>query len=208
MENEEITEESGIDPTPSPETFSFFDVLSEKAYPKDIVTVYMDDAAAYDLKKLSIEADGVEETDVEKIAEIGARLRALRERIEASAVTFYLTGVGADRQGDAMTHAQEHFEGKKVNRKRADGSITRELPQSEQFNFMKYMSAVSNALHIEKIVLADGRQMVAPSPDEVSAFLAKAPRSAIEQFNAAIAKLEVDTADFERTIDEGFLAKS
>lgn len=200
MENEENVGESL-----TPETFSFFDVLSEKAYPRDTVTVYMDDAAAYDLRKISREAEELDsQEDMNDLAE---RLAALRQRIEASAMTFHLAGVGADRMQDAMNVANEHFEGKKVNRKRADGSIMRELPQDQQVAFMRYMSAVTLSLHVEKIVLADGRQMVAPSPDEIAAFMDKAPVAAMEAINRAVRDLQVTTSDFEATLDEGFLAK-
>ena len=204
MENEEI--EGGPEGL-TPETFSFFDVLSEKAYPRDIVNVYLDDAAAYDLRKIGDEAEEMDPDNAEAINALGERLKALRQRIEASAMTFHLAGVGADRMQEAMQVANDHFEGKKVNRKRADGSIMRELPQEQQVAFMRYASAVTLSLHIERIVLADGRAQTAPSPDEIAAFLDKAPLAAVNTINDAVKALQVSTQDFERTLDEGFLAK-
>lgn len=190
------------------ENFDIFDVLSERAYPRDIVTVYLDDGAAFELRKLTDEVDAIDgEPDQATVEAFNERLTNIRTRIDRSARTFHLAGVSSDTIKDAMTAADEHFESRKVNRKRADGSIIRELPKSAQDDFMVYTSAVMMALHVEKIVDPDGRQVVAPTPDAIVRFINGAPIYAVREVNQAIERLQVDARDFERSLDDGFFPK-
>lgn len=195
---------------PTEETFSFFDVLDGKAYPKDTITVYLDDAAAYDLRKLNKalrEAiDSGDATD-EDVARFNAEAQSLKARIEASAYTFHLTAVSSELMQDALDAADKKFEAEKVSRKRADGSLIRELPQNKQVAYAKYVSAVTLSLHTEKIVDAAGRTLVAPSPDEAFAFLGKAPDASVASITRAISALRVSALDFEAGLDEGFFPK-
>ena len=192
----------------TPDGFDIFDILTEKAYPKDTVTVYLDEAAAYELRALQKEADAIEgEPDEATIQDFNDRLTALRTRIDKSARTFHLSGVDADRMKDVMTSAEAHFEDRKVNRKRADGSIIRELPQSAQVDFMRYVSALTLSIHVEKITDSAGRESIAPGVDTMATFLDKAPVYAVRELNQAIERLQVDARDFERTLDDGFFPK-
>ena len=192
----------------TPEGFDIFDILTERAYPKDTVTVYLDEEAAYQLRALGREADSIEgEPDQDVVDSFAERLATFRARIERSARTFHLTGVDADKMKDVMTAAEAHFEDRKVNRKRADGSIIRELPQSAQTDFMRYASALTLSIHVEKITDPDGHEVVAPGPDILMNFLDKAPVYAVRELNQAIERLTVDARDFERGLDDGFFPK-
>lgn len=204
MEDNDIAQSENIF---TPEDFNIFEL--DKSYPKDTVTVYLDDGAAHEYRKLRAEADLVEgEPDQDFIDDFNARLEALREKIKKSERTFYLTGVDADKMKDAMTSSEAHFEDRKVNRKRADGSIVRELPQSAQVDFMRYVSAVTLAMHVEKIVDGAGREVVAPGPDALLLFLDKAPAYAVREVSQAVERLQVDARDFEAALDDGFFPKS
>lgn len=205
--DEEIFEETSNFATP--ENFDIFEVLDGGAYPKDAITVYLDEAAGYELRALQAEAESfTEEPDQETIQRINDSLVRLRDRIDKSARTFYLTGVDNDLIKAVWPAAEEHFESRKVNRKRADQSIIRELPQSAQADFMTYVSLVTMALHVEKVVDdSSGRELVAPGADGLEKFFSKAPAYAIREVSQAIERLQVDARDFERGLDDGFFPK-
>jgi len=200
--------------TMTQESFSFFDVLEERTYPKDVVHIYMDEGAAYELDRLSREADTMEvgedgRPSDEDLKHLNDEYMRLSKRIEDSKYTLYLTGVSDDRIEDAQLVAQEHFEPKKKQRKTASGTIEKYLPEAEQLNFLRYFNAAINALHIERIFRhKDGRWMVAPGADEIAYLYDKAPASEKEKLNTAIQALRVKSTAFERKLDEGFLAKS
>lgn len=194
---------------PTIDTFSFFDVLEERTYPKDIQVVYMDEESIYQFEKLGAEIDETPEPSADQIAGFMERATALQEKIEASKFTFYLTGVSDDRIEDAKTLADDRFAPKRKQRKRADQSIEHYLPESEQLNYLKFLNAVIHSLHIEQVVQArSGRVMTAPSPDEVAHLWDKAPAAAKAALVGAIQRLRVDSNSYERSLDEGFFQKS
>lgn len=202
-----------FDPSESmtPDTFSFFDVLEERTYPKEVLDVFMDEAAAYDLNKLSVEIDMTprEEQTPEKIEEFKQRAEALQHRISNSKFTFYLTGVSDDKIETATEVANSAFEDKKVQKYTATKTIEKYLPESEQLNYIKYFNAVVMSLHVEQIVEhRRGRVMTAPGPDEILRFLDKAPTAAKNALNDAVQALRVRSSAYEGGLDEGFLAKS
>lgn len=193
----------------TPETFSFFEVLEERTFPKDTLVVFLDEKAAYDLRKLMQQIDVTVEPTSAQVNDFKKRAEDLKARIEKSKYTFYLTGVSDDRIENAREVANAQFEDKKLQRKTATQSIERYLPESEQMNYLKFFNAVVTSLHIEQIVQeATGKVMTAPSPDEVANFMDKAPEAAKQQINAALSSLRVSAIEYERSLDEGFLAKS
>lgn len=193
----------------SPDTFSFFDVLEEVTYPKDEVTVWTDERAVFDFKKLGIEVDMLTDPDKETIDRLLADAQSLQKRIEDSKYTFKLTGVSDDRIEEAAEVANKQFEDKKKQRKTAHGTIEKYLPEAEQLNYVKYFNAVVMSLHIEQIIRhKDGRVMTAPSPDEVAHFFNKAPGAAKADVNDKIQSLRLKSSAYESSLDEGFFQKS
>ena len=207
--DEEIELTEAETATLSKETFSFFDVLSGVSYPKDVLTIYMDEAAAYDLEKLLREISGTSENDVteESVEALRVKAEALKSRIENSKYTFFLTGVSDDRIVDARTLTDKEFEKRKKPRKNASGHIEKYLPEDQQYEWMRYLNAVVQSLHIEQIVAPNGAVMTAPSPDEIAHFYDKAPGAEKGRLDQAIASLRVKSESYEASIDEGFLAK-
>lgn len=193
------------------DTFSFFDVLEERTYPTDEVTISIDEAAGYELNKLAMKlhelrtSEGATEEDY---AAVEQQADDLRERIERSQFTFQLKGVSDDRITDAMEVVEARFEDKKVPRKKADGSLQRELPKSEGLNYARFLNAVTFAMHIEQIVRhKNGSVMTAPDADEIAAFFDKAPHAAQERVATAIQSLRVASSTYEASLDEGFFPK-
>lgn len=208
MEEETNTNAEPEFEAPTQDTFSFFDVLEEVTYPNDVVTLYMDEAAAYDFAKLAAEIDITVEPDKKQVAAFKKRAEDLKTRIEKSKYTFYLRGVSDDRVSEAEELVEAKFEDVKRPRKNAQGHIERVLPPSEQKNYLRYFNAVVFSLHIEQIVQeSTGRVMVAPHPDEVAHLYDKAPGSEKQKLSNAIGALRVRSEAYERSLDEGFFQK-
>lgn len=215
----EFTEDLGIAPeehnvTPEgslQETFSFFDVLEERTYPEDKVTVSIDEAAGYELSKLANKLRELrmsENASEEDYKAVEKQADELKERLEASQFTFYLKGISDDSVTDAIEVVDGAFEKKKTQVKAADGTIVRKLPESESMNYARYLNAVVLSLHVQRIVRhKNGSVMVAPSPDEIANFFDKAPSAAKERINTAMQSLRVASSSYEATLDEGFFLK-
>lgn len=196
------------DATLTQETFSFLDVVSGASFPEDIAYVYYAERAAYDLEKLLMEMDMfIGEPGDAQLKEWQDRAEVLQEQIAASKYTIHLTGVEDEMIENARASADAEFEGRKVQRKNANGRIERYLPESENLPWLKYFNALVLALHITKIEDPKGRVMVAPSTDEVAAMYARLPNAEKAKLDSAVQSLRVKSSAYEASIDEGFLAK-
>jgi hypothetical protein len=191
----------------TPETFSFIDVLNEVAYPKDTVTVYMNEAAAYSLDKISQSIKSVDDDDIDALDSMVADAEMYAKLIDESAYVFHLTGVSDDTIVDLNDIAEAEFESKKKPVKSASGRLDRILPQSEQANYLRYTNALMLHVHIAQIVSHDGRVLTAPSVDEIAKFMDKAPTSQKMKLQAAIQALHASSEAFENRIDADFLVK-
>lgn len=193
----------------TPDTFSFFDVLEEVTYPKDVFSVYMDEAAAFDFQKLSVEIDMSADPSPEKITEFKERAEAIAKRLANSKYTFYVSGVSDDRIELVTELVNKEFEDKKQQRYTATKTIEKYLPEEHQMAYVKFFNAAVLSLHIEQIVKeSDGRVMTAPDPKEVIRFMDRAPEAAKAEVNNRIKALRVKSSAYENALDEGFLAKS
>lgn len=75
---------------PDIKTFSVLDAAKGRSYPTDEVTVYTDVASLYHLNELDAIANDAETGDEANVVE--PEIAELREKIKASAMTFYLRG--------------------------------------------------------------------------------------------------------------------
>lgn len=191
-----------VDPL-TPETFSFFDILNGIEYPKDTVEIYLDEAAAHKQRELHRrvmnEPDGGF-SDEEKRSILDDRAK-IEARLDASKYTFKITGVPDDLITDAKTLADEKFN---VPRKAADGMLRQVLPENKQMDYMRFLSATINALHIEEIIAPNGARMVAPSVEEIAELYGKAPSSQKRKLSSAIDGLTVEADEFENRVDADF----
>ena len=199
------TEEEDHNPL-TPETFSFFDVFEGLEHPTDTVTIFMNEKAQYDLNKKLNEIAQLAEGDsnLDAIVDEASKLHDL---VEASRMTFHITGVDDDTITDLRDVAEAAFEGRKKQIKAADGRIIKQLPESEQLAYARYFNALVMSVHITRVEDAKGRAMVAPSVDEVALMLDKAPTSQKTKLQSAINDLRVRSSDFEANVDADFLAK-
>lgn len=214
--SEEIELNEGDLVVPAPADFSMFDMLDGVEYPEDEVTVALNEKAAHRLANLlreihAYQSDHPDEStmDEEKIADFRKDVADLRKTIDKSKMTFYLKGIADDLLTTAGTVAEEKFEDRKRESIGADGIPIKILPQSEKIAFMRYMNAVTYSMFIQRFVRhSDGAVRTAPTPDEIAAFMDKAPEAAKAIVVRKIQELRVKSADYEATLDEGFFPKS
>lgn len=191
----------------TPETFSFFDVLEGREYPKDEVAIYLNESAAYKLERLIRDLGDAESMSDEEQDAAVAEIDELRNLIERSKYVFHISGVSDDLISDLKNVADEHFEKKRVNRKAGDGTLRRVLPESESVDYTRYMNALVLAAHIEQIVAPNGKVLTAPGVDEIATFMDKAPTSEKNKLQFRISELRVNSSAFEAKVSADFLAK-
>lgn len=189
--------------------FDFFDVLAGRTYPTDSVTVFMDEQAAYDFVKSNRDFEAISNPSNEQISEFESTLESLRKRINDSKITFNLHGIPDDEVVACREAAEAHFSEKKKQKKAADGTIVRYLPEEENVNYLNYFTAIVLSKHITSVLRhKDDRTITSPSADFISNFMDKAPGAAKDKLNAAVQGLRVDSSDYEASLDEGFFPKS
>lgn len=191
----------------TPETFSFFDVLEERDFPKDEVEIYMDEVSAHELRKVMFELTTVD-LDDPRADELHRRAIELEEKREASKYRFHITGVADDTITDLADVANAEFDEKRKEYRSVTGKIERRLEGDEQRNYLRYYNALVLSVHIEQIVrLRDGAVMTAPPVEEIALLVDKAPTSQKAKLQRAIEELRVDSSAFEARVDADFLAK-
>lgn len=196
--------DENIEDALQPDTFNFLDVLAERSYPKDKVSIYLDEAAAYQARitRLLIE-EAKTEADIKKLQKV---LKGYSDKVKASEYTFHLTGVGTERAEEILELAKDKYPVEMRTRKTASGSLEQyEVPSTERTEYLGYLMFW---IYIEAIESPDGKIHAAPDIENIIQFVKKAPQSQVERVAEAIAKLRVSSEAFEEAIDDDFLAKS
>lgn len=212
--SEEI-ETTQDDQVVTPDNFSFYDMMSNVSYPKDSITVSLAEDAAYEAAKVQYD---FETTDFSKMSEakkkkaakeFEQRIEQIAAEVKAKSITFDLTGVSDELIEETKTVVDDLFMDKRKQRKLADGSIQKYLPEDQQQPYLRMLNASMNALMIERVTYqGNGVVFVAPDPDMIAHFYDTAPTGAKVKLNEALAKLRVNAVDYESLLDEGFFQKS
>jgi hypothetical protein len=187
-----------------PDTFNFLDVLSERSFPKETVSIYLNAQAAHEAnraRKAYADAENkASETEAKKL------FKKYQDLVKASEYKFHLTGVALERIEELQEIAKEKYPVEMRNRKTASGS----LEQYEVPNPLRdeYLSFLTLWVHVEAIEAPDGRIQTAPDADTIIKFIKTAPSSQVERFANAIRDIQITSNAFENAIDDDFLAKS
>lgn len=216
MSEEIETMNAGDLVVPAPADFDMFAALEGVEYPEDEVTVALNEKAAHRLAALMAEVTQYqvdhphpEDRNEEDLESFEKRVEALKKTIEQSRITFYLKGIPDDILTTAGDVAEEKFEAAKKDVVDAQGNTIKVLPQAEKIRFMRYMNAVTYSMFIQKFVRhSDGATRIAPTADEIAAFMDKAPDAAKGKLVHKIQELRVKSEDYEARLDEGFFPKS
>lgn len=196
--------DENIEEALQPDTFNFLDVLAERSYPKDKVSVYLDEGAAYKAKatRLIIE-DAKTDAEVKKLQKL---LKQYSDDVKKSEYIFHLTGVSSERAEEIIELAKDKYPVEKRTRKLGNGSLEQyEVPSPERNEYVGYLMFW---IYVEAIEAPDGKIHAAPDIENIIQFIKKAPQSQVEKVAEAIADLRVSSELFEEAIDDDFLAKS
>ena len=165
---------------PNPKTIDFAKVFSGQEYPKDSVSVIVDENLGYKVnqvqKKIRV---AVLSGDADERKALEAEYDDLAKSAKDATYTFYLTGIPRELKEDLTRTVREEF------------NIETDMFGNAKFNEDAEKAYKSRrwALHIEKIEGPDGSVAVAPTAENLAAFLASAPDTAIETVDAKIAEL-------------------
>lgn len=124
-----------------PKTFDFLDFIGGgRTYPTDEITVYLDEAAAYELHK--IEKQIANETDAAKVDELDAQRKAHLDAIAHTSMRFTLKGLPDDIRSA-------------VN-KATDAMFGEEPPEDQAAEKSRYGVNAMFAAHIVSVTNAKG----------------------------------------------------
>lgn len=163
----------------SPKTLDLAAVFSGRAFPKEIVPVYMDEVLGYEIYKLNRDSvEALMARDEKEKERIESSLQELYKKAEPSRLLIHLTGASREDRKAATEEALEKFPAETDMLGRAKPN-----PKADEF----YANLVWK-LHVEKIEAADG-SVLEPSLEDISIFRTNAPDHAIESVEKGIQEL-------------------
>lgn len=192
------------------EGFDFFALLDGVEHPEDTVDVYLNEGVAHKsrtAKRLLASLDPNDPENDDKIVKLVDLIRDYDRQVDASMLTFHLRGVDSELVEAIKPTIDEEFKPRQHFRKRADQSLQPYYTEEDQLAYTSALNAATLAIHVTKIVNADGRTVVAPGRDYIYSFLKKAPSSQVIKFNRAVMSLQVEAAQFENRLSEDFSPK-
>jgi hypothetical protein len=203
---EQIVEEAK-----KPGTFNIINILKERAYPKEEIIIYLDEATAYNIanvdEKIKELSEISEFENKTKIDELTEKRNNLLNVLNQSKYVFTISGISEGLREDLQEQAVEKFPIEYEEEKNPfTGEVTKkEIDNSERDRFFTMLLWHE---HIQTIVNADGDVQDKVTMDDVIALREMLPLSAITNITRSIEKLRMATAVFLMSVDEDFLAKS
>jgi hypothetical protein len=199
-----------VEEAKAPGVFSILDAISDRAYPKIDVPVYLDEQTAYDAALLNeklkdLEKKALSDSVSKQIEKIEEKIGLLQEKLEQSKYVFTIQGISEGQRQDALDECHEEYPIEYI-----DGTglsigkrVEKECPERDSMFTSKLW-----AIQIEKIVAPNGDVQNSISFEEVVQLKRALPLAAIGKINEALDKLRISTAMFMLSVDEDFLAKS
>lgn len=201
-------------------TFSFIDRVTDRNYPTEIVPVYLDEAAGYELGKVDEELENIRlRTKLFKdnetvLAELGKEITALEERREAireaaanSRFVFELEGISTKLYDECVDEAQEQFplEYREV-RHPVTFALERHVVENEEREI--FFRTLLWSKFIRRVVDPSGNVDEAITPAWAGTVEGLLPVIAQIKIQKAISKLRMTTEWMDNIQGEDFLAKS
>lgn len=193
--------------------FSIINVLKDRAYPSEEVTVYINEDVAYNASKLQEKIDALDgkfkisEQEKEKLKALRVKRTQFMRELESSKYVFSMQGISEGKREELLTIATDKFP---VEYDETKNSLTGEVTKKEIEN--KDRDRLFTTLlwreHIKKITAPDGSVQEQISAEDVMALRNGLPIAGVGSLNEVIEKLRVSTALFMYKVDEDFLAKS
>lgn len=208
MSEEKMLEEvrESVDSAKAQGTFNIINLLNERAYPKEKITVYLNEDAAYrassirdSIKNYKGEADGL--TELEDALDL-----ATKQMIE-SGITFNIIGITEGKRDALLADARKTYP---VEYSRELNAMTGEMVKEEKDSperdnlFTDYLWLAS----IDNIVDAKGNVQSDLNYGIIRDMRQMLPLAATAKVSEAIEKMRISTALFMAEVNEDFLQKS
>jgi len=207
-----------VDEAKAPGTFNIVQVLQERAYPKSVIEIYMDEGSMYEISAIS---DQLEELDqlvgkkLENEKQKSLREDLLKKREETynklleSKYTIHLMGISEGKREEFYRQSVKKYpieyqaQNSISSLIGSDSSrIEKDSPERDAL-FTDYLWQG----HIKKIVNPDGDEQTEFSYSTIRTMRESFPLNAMVQINQGIEKLRSATALFTVETGEDFLAK-
>jgi len=193
-----------VDAAKAPGTFNIVNLLRERAYPQDSVTVYIDESAAY--AGGEIDKRIAVTTDEEELKKLNEERETIIKKMNDSAITFHLVGISESRRNDILKQAKKKYPieyVKDVNP--LTGETVREEKESperdELFTDLLWQASIS------RIEDSNGNIQESLGYSEVRDMRSMFPLASTAKVTEAIEKIRVATAVFMMEVNEDFLPK-
>ena len=199
-----------VEEAKAPGTFSIIDAITDRAYPKIDVPVYLNEQIAYEASLLNdklkdLQKKSLSDSVSAEIEKVEGELAKLTDQLEESRYIFTIQGISEGQRQDALDECHEEYPIEYI-----DGTglsigkrIEKENPERDAMFTAKLW-----AMQVLKIVAPDGAVQDGISYEEVVQLKRALPLAAIGKINEALDKLRISTAMFMLSVDEDFLAKS
>ncbi len=212
MSDEEKIREA-VDEAKAPNKFNIVDVLNNRAYPEDVVSVVLDEALAYEaamikdrIEELSAELSNNKDSELEDLI---SKRDELSKKLSESSYKIHIKGISEGQREESYNEARKKYPVEYENSNNISDLLSSNSPKAEKESpqrdtlFTDYLWQK----HIVKIVNPDGDEQEKLAFNTVRAMRDSFPLSATMKINEAIEKLRTSTAIFMMETGEDFLAK-
>ena len=199
-----------VEEAKAPGVFNIVSVLQNRAYPKDDISIYVDEQTAYEASQIKQKIEELEKNaDVAVKPEIEAlekKRDELVKKLEQSKYVFTISGISEGAREDAQKTSEEKFP---VEYDEDKNPFTGEVTKREKENADRdrFFTNLLWTRHITKIVAPNGDEQNGLTYVEVEELRKVLPIAGIGAITQGIEKIRVATAMFMMSVDEDFLAK-
>ena len=211
--------EDMVEAAKAPGKFSIVEALRDRAYPTDVVEVFLDESLAFiaadiesAIKKLGEKMDKQSdkkelEALLKKQEEFLNKKDKLVEEMGGARYVFHLEGISEGLREDLWKKSVERHPVKHDNdRNPLTGKVERTEIESPDRD--KFFTNLLWQAHIKKIIDPQGNEQDGITLEEAMELRRALPLASIGKITEAIEKMRAATAVFMMTVDEDFLAKS
>jgi hypothetical protein len=203
----------------APGKFSIVDALRDRAYPTDVVEVFLDESIAFiaadienAIKKIGEKMD--KESDkkqndalLKKQEEFLEKKDKLVKEMGGARYVLHLQGISEGLREDLWKKSVERYPIKhETDRNPLTGRVERTEIESSDRD--KFFTNLLWEAHIKKIIDPKGDEQDGITFEEAVELRRALPLASIGKVTEAIEKMRAATAVFMMTVDEDFLAKS
>lgn len=211
MSEEEMRE--AVEEAKAPGTFNIVNILKDRGYPKDSISIFIDEDAAYRASAIKQEIEDLDKAGSSKKAdakrvELNDALDEARQEMAKAAYAVHIEGISEGKREELYATARKKY----PIEYEADNSVQSILSGNSR---VEKESPERDSLFTDLLWQAHIKKIVDPNGDEQTEFpygtiremRGSLPISAIVKINDAIERIRTATAVFIMETGEDFLAK-